>query len=69
MADPDRDLPQFDGLCTAGLSKGDIGQSDPLVSKIVGGKPYPFSTAERMPPDAQAAETVVRARENWGKRK
>ena len=39
------------------------------MSKIVGGKPYLFSTAERMPPDAQAAETVARAREKWGKRK
>jgi YHS domain-containing protein len=69
VADPDRYLPQFDGLCTAGLSKGFIGQSDPMVWKIVNGKLYLFSTAERMPADAQAAETVARARENWGKRK
>lgn len=68
-ADPDRWLPQFDGLCTAGLSKGFIGQSDPTVWKIVNGKLYLFSTAERMPADAQAAETVARAKENWGKRK
>jgi YHS domain-containing protein len=69
VADPDRWLPPFDGLCTAGLSKGFIGQSDPMVWKIVNGKLYLFSTAERMPADAQAAETVARARENWGKRK
>jgi len=69
VADPDRWLPQFDGLCTAGLSKGFIGQSDPMVWKIVNGKLYLFSTAERMPADAQVAETVARARENWGKRK
>lgn len=68
-ADPDRYLPQFDGLCTAGLSKGFIGQSDPMVWKIVGGKLYLFSSAERMPADPQADETVARARENWGKRK
>lgn len=58
MADPDRYLPQFDGLCTAGLSKGFIGQSDPMVWKIVGGKLFLFSTAERMPADAQAAEAA-----------
>ncbi len=69
VADPDRWLPQFDGLCTAGLSKGFIGQSDPMVWKIVNDKLYLFSTAERMPADAQATETVARARENWGKRK
>lgn len=69
VADPDRYLPQFAGLCTTGLSKGFVGQSDPTVWKIVDGKLYLFSTAERMPADAHAAETVARARENWGKRK
>lgn len=69
VADPDRWLPQFDGLCTTGLSKGFIGHSDPAVWKIVGGKLYLFSTVERMPADAQADETVVRAKENWARRK
>lgn len=69
VADPDRYLPQFGGLCTTGLSKGFIGQSDPAVWKIVDGKLYLFSTAERMPADAQAPETIARANENWGKRK
>ena len=69
MADPDRYLPQFGGLCTTGLSKGFTGQSDPHVWKIVGGKLYLFSTAERLPADAQASETIARANENWGKRK
>lgn len=69
VADPDRWLPQFEGLCTTGLSKGFAGQSDPLVWKIVGGKLYLFSTAERMPADAQAGETVVRAKEHWARRK
>lgn len=69
VADPDRYLPQFDGLCTTGLSKGFTGQSDPHVSKIVGGKLYLFSTAERVPADAQTSETIARANENWGKRK
>jgi YHS domain-containing protein len=68
VADPDRYLPQFAGLCTSGLSKGIIGESDPNVWKIVNGKLYLFSTAERMPADAQASETVARAKENWAKR-
>jgi YHS domain-containing protein len=69
VADPDRYLPQFAGLCTSGLSKGFIGESDPNVWKIVDGKLYLFSTAERMPADAQAPETIARAKQNWDKRK
>lgn len=69
MADPDRYLPQFGGLCTTGLSKGFIGQSDPLVWKIVDGKLYLFSTAERVPAVAQAPETITRANQNWAARK
>lgn len=53
MADPERYRPQFDGLCTTGLSKGFTGQSDPNVWKIVNGKLYLFSSAERMPADGQ----------------
>jgi YHS domain-containing protein len=69
VADPDRYLPQFAGLCTSGLSKGFIGESDPNVWKIVDGRLYLFSTAERMPADAQAPETIARAKQNWYKRK
>jgi YHS domain-containing protein len=68
VADPDRYLPQFNGLCTTGLSKGFTGQSDPNVWKIVDGKLYLFSTAERMPSDARAAETIAGANQNWAKR-
>jgi hypothetical protein len=39
------------------------------VWKIVNGKLYLFSTAERMPRDAQAPETIARAKQNWAKRK
>ena len=73
MADPDSDsdlyLPQFAGLCTTGLSKGFIGESDPNVWKIVDGRLCLFSTAERMPADVQAPETIARATESWAKRK
>ncbi|MBL0150899.1 MAG: hypothetical protein IPP87_20405 [Ideonella sp.] len=69
VAEPDRYLPQFGGLCTSGLSKGITGKSDPTVWKIVGGKLYLFSSAERMPADAHASETIARANDNWAKRK
>ncbi len=69
VADPERYLPQFAGLCTGGLTKGFIGESDPNVWKIVDGKLHLFSTAERMPADAQAPETIARAKQNWDKRK
>ena len=69
VAEPDRWLPQFAGLCASGLSKGFIGESDPTVWKIVAGKLYLFSTAERVPADTQAAETVAHAKQNWDKRK
>lgn len=69
VADPDRYLPQFNGLCTTGLSKGFTGQSDPNVWKIVDGKLYLFSTAERMPAAPHVAETIAGANQNWTKRK
>jgi YHS domain-containing protein len=69
IADPDRWLPQFNGLCTTGLSKGFTGRSDPQVWKVVDGKLYLFSTAERRPADAQTPETLARAQEHWAKRK
>jgi YHS domain-containing protein len=69
VADPERYLPQFASLCTSGLSKGITGQSDPSVWKIVDGKLSLFSTAERRPADAQAADTIARAAEHWAERK
>jgi len=68
-AAPDRYLPQFSGLCATGISLGKEIKGDPTTWKIVNDKLYLFSTAERMPADAQATETVARARENWGKRR
>lgn len=68
VAEPDRYLPQFSGLCTTGLSKGFIGQSDPNVWKIVGGKLYLFSASDRVPAEAHTTETIGRASQNWAKR-
>jgi YHS domain-containing protein len=69
VADPDRYLPQYDGLCTTGLSKGFTGQSDPTAWRIVGGRLYLFSSAERMPPEGHESETIARANQNWAKRR
>jgi YHS domain-containing protein len=69
VADPDRYLPQFDGLCTTGLSKGFNSKSDPNAWKIVDGKLYLFSTYGPLPADSQAPEIIAGANRNWAKRK
>lgn len=69
VADPDRYLPQFNGLCTTGLSLGINGQSDPMLWKIVDGRLYLFSAGGRAIAEAHMAETVARAHQEWAKRK
>lgn len=69
VADPDRYLPQFDGLCTTGLSKGFKGQTDPGAWKIVGGRLYLFRSLKDMPADGHESETIARANQNWAKLK
>lgn len=69
VAEPDRYLPQFSGLCTTGLSKGFRGQADPGAWKIVGGKLYLFRSLKDMPADGHEPETVARANQNWAKGK
>lgn len=68
VADPDRYLPQFDGLCTTGLSKGFKGQGDPSAWRIVGGKLYLFRSAKDIPTAEAEPQTIARANQNWGKR-
>ena len=69
VADPDRYLPQFSGLCTTGLSKGFKGQADPGAWKIEGGELYLFRSLKDMPADGHESETIARANENWAGRK
>jgi hypothetical protein len=45
VADPDRYLPQFSGLCANGVSKGMKGAGDPKAWKVVDGKLYLFYSA------------------------
>lgn len=43
---PDRYVPQFGGLCAAGLASGHRVEADPRVFKIVDGKLYIFAAIE-----------------------
>lgn len=68
VADPDRYLPQYAGLCTTGLSKGFRAPADPAAWRIVGGKLYFFRSVKDIPADEHQAETIARANQNWAKR-
>lgn len=68
VADPDRYLPQYSGLCTTGLSKGFRAPADPAAWKIVGGKLYLFRSVKDIPADTHESETIARANQNWAKR-
>lgn len=45
-ADPSRYVPQFGGLCTAGLADGRIVESDPTAFVVRDGKLYLFQAAK-----------------------
>jgi YHS domain-containing protein len=68
VADPDRYLPQYHGLCTTGLSKGFRAPADPGAWKIVGGKLYLFRSVKDIPTDENLPQTIARANENAAKR-
>lgn len=68
VADPDRYLPQFSGLCANGISKDMKGAGDPNAWKVVDGKLYLFySAAEREKAEADPA-TLSRAHLKWATR-
>ena len=69
VADPDRYLPQFSGLCTTGLSKGITGSGDPTAWKIVDGKLYLFNSAAVREKGEKEPDTIALAHQNWAKRK
>jgi YHS domain-containing protein len=69
VADPDRYLPQFSGLCATGISMGKELKGDPNTWKIVDGKLYLYySGPVRAKGDADPA-TLARAHQNWAARK
>lgn len=65
VADPDRYLPQFGGLCTTGLSSGFIGQGRPDLWRIVDGRLFLFSAVGHERAIGREAEVTARARHNW----
>lgn len=69
IADPDRYLPQFSGLCTTGISLGKELKGDPNTWKIVDGKLYLYySGPVRAKGDADPT-TIAKAHQNWVARK
>lgn len=63
-ADPDRYVPQFSGLCTAGLSMNKKVDADPTLWKIVDGKLYVFSSAKALEKVEQDPSLLTRAHQN-----
>ena len=68
VADPDHYAPQFQGLCTVGMSRGAKYEADPEAWVIADGKLYVFGLKTLVPGFlTQTASTVERATENWAK--
>jgi YHS domain-containing protein len=68
VADPDHYAPQFQGLCTVGMSRGAKYEADPEAWVIADGKLYVFGSKTLVPGfRTQTASTVERATENWAK--
>ena len=69
VADPDRYLPQFSGLCTTGIALGKDFKGDPDTWKVVDGKLYLYHSGPvRAKGDADPA-TIAKAHQNWLARK
>ena len=69
VADPDRYLPQFSGLCATGIALGKDFKGDPNTWKIVDGKLYLYHSGPvRAKGDADPT-TIARAHQNWAARK
>ena len=69
VADPDRYLPQFSGLCATGIALGKEFKGDPNTWKIVDGKLYLYHSGPvRAKGDADPT-TIAKAHQNWAARK
>lgn len=64
-ADPERYVPQFGGLCAAGLSAGAHATADPRVFKIVDGKLYVFSSVAARDKMNKDPTMLKRAQDVW----
>src|SRR5512135_413730 len=64
-ADPQRYLPQFGELCTAGLSSSIKAEADPREFRVVGGKLYLFSSATARSFVDKNPALLEKAQKNW----
>ncbi len=69
VADPDRYLPQFSGLCATGISLGKVFKGDPDTWKIVDGKLYLYHSGPVRAKGDADPNTIARAHQNWAARK
>jgi YHS domain-containing protein len=69
VADPDRHLPQFSGLCATGIALGKEFKGDPNTWKIVDGKLYLFHSPPVRAKGESDPTTIARAHQNWAARR
>ena len=62
-ANPDRYEPQFNGLCTGNVSKGNKVKADPTIWRVVDGRLYLFAVPQT--DEAGVANRVVLAQSKW----
>ena len=65
VADPEKYVPQFAGLCSGGMTKGMKAESNPEVWAVVGGKLYLFSSLKARESVQSSPENIARAHKNW----
>jgi YHS domain-containing protein len=62
---PDRYMPQYSGLCAAGLAHGVKAVADPTVWKIVDGKLYVFFSAQAREEFEKDPSMLAKSQQNW----
>ena len=65
VAEPDRYLPPFTGLCANGMSQGFKGTGDPNAWKIVNGKLQLFHSPAVREKAESDPTTIAQAHQNW----
>jgi len=65
-ANPDRYVPQFGGLCSAGLADGRTVESDPTAFLVRDGKLYLFSAAKGVERVEKDPSLLAKARQGHG---
>ncbi len=65
VADPEKYLPQFAGLCSGGMVKGMKVESNPEIWSVVNGKLYLFSSLRARESVQANPENIPQAHKNW----